>query len=286
VTDRSTENKSLASATDLLPDFIRRFKQHKLDPSSGFPVRSIRDLLAVELFPGLDLVIASDSTGGIGPKEHDSFPAPGYLLGRLAVRVPMMEMVAAGATPLLVVDTLSVEMSPTGEEIIRGVREEVELSGLAGSKVVTGSTEDNVPTVQTGMGVVVIGLAEAGDLRPGRSRAGDAIVCVGYPKSAPEDDVRIDDPEITDVACVRTLSQFDFIHDILPVGSHGSGYEIGEMARTAGLKAKTAEETAIPLKKTGGPSTCVIVSMEPDKIELLRNAVKQPTNIVGEMTEP
>ncbi|MFH0883470.1 MAG: AIR synthase related protein [bacterium] len=286
MTAPSTESDTAALNADLLADFFKRFNQHKQDPASGFPIHTIRDLLAVELFHGLNIIIASDSTGGIGPKEHDSFPAPGYLLGRFAVRVPLMEMVAAGATPLLVVDTLSVEMSPTGEEIIRGVREEVEHSGLAGSKVVTGSTEDNVPTVQTGMGVVVIGLAEEKDLRPGNSRAGDAVVCVGFPKSAPEDEVRLDDPEIADVACVRTLSQFDFIHDILPVGSHGSGYEIGEMARTANLKAKIKENNTIPLKKTGGPSTCIIVSMEPDKVEMLRNAVRQPITVVGEMIEP
>jgi hypothetical protein len=133
------------------------------------------------------------------------------------------------------------------------------------------------------MGVVVIGLAEEKDMRPGESHAGDAVVCVGLPKSAPEDEVRLDDPEIADVACVRTLSQFDFIHDILPVGSHGCGYEVGEMARTATLNVKIREDTAIPLKKTGGPSTCVIVSMEPDKIEVLRNAVKQPITVIGEM---
>lgn len=286
MTTPATESDTNVPNADFVADFLNRLKLHKENPASGFPVRTIRDLLVVELFPNVNLVVASDSTGGIGPKEKDTFPAPGYLLGRLAARVPLMEMLSAGATPLLVVDTLSVEMSPTGEEIIKGVREEVELSGLAGSKVVTGSTEDNVPTVATGMGVVAIGIAEEKDLRPGKSQAGDAVVCVGFPKSAPEDEVRLDDTEIADVGCVRTLSRAGFIHDILPVGSHGSGFEANEMARTSNLKLNITDDTTIPLKKTGGPSTCVLVSMRTEKVEELRSIVNQPVTVIGELIEP
>lgn len=251
--------------------------------NSPFPISHQRDLLLAELAPSMLLVVACDSDGGIGPKEHDTFPAPAFLLGRLAVRVPLMEIAASGALPLLVVDALAVEMDPTGKEIIAGVRHEVNLSGMDGSKVVTGSTEDNVPTVATGMGIVIVGIAHRGDLRPGSSQPGDKIICVGLPKSAPDDEVNADDPEIANVACVRTLATLDVVHDILPVGSHGCGYEMNEMASTAGLQAVVDENTAIPTNKSAGPSTCVLASVSPEGLEVVQSAVQQPVHVMGEM---
>ncbi|HEB85000.1 MAG TPA: hypothetical protein ENI92_08385 [Bacteroidetes bacterium] len=263
---------------------LQRFRALKSSPSGTvFRTRTLRDLLLTELVPPMLLVVSSDSDGGIGPKQHDAFACPAYVLGRFGVRVPLMECIAAGAVPLLVVDVLSVEMIPTGEEIIRGVRDEVTQAGLDGSSVITGSTEDNVPTVQTGMGVVVIGLAEEGDLRPGSSRAGDQVVCIGLPKSAPEDDVRVDDPGIADVDCVRRLAGIDHVHDILPVGSHGVEYEFREMARTAGLAGVLRGSPPFDLGKSGGPSTCVLASLPADRVDSLRSRLRQPVHIIGEL---
>ena len=103
--------------------------------------------------------------------------------------------------------------------VVQAVGEELPFAGLDADKVLTGSTEDNVPTVQTGIGVVVIGFVSATDFKPGSSQNGDIVVCIGKPKSAPDDEVDLDDPEISDTVCIRTLAELDYIHDILPVGS-------------------------------------------------------------------
>lgn len=247
------------------------------------PVRKIRDLSLVSLLPGLSLVIACDSDGGIGPKEHDQVKVTGYHIGRFGTRVPLMEFLSAGAEPLLVVDTLSVEMNPTGREIIQGVADEAATAGLDPSSMLTGSTEDNVPTTGTGIGVTVIGIARNADLRPGRAKPGDLVVCVGTPKSGPEDIITLEDDDIMDLPSVRVLTGLSYVGDILPVGSHGVGYEAAEMARLAGLTFIPDPDPRIRLTKSGGPGTCVLVSLAPEHLDSLLAAAPRPCYRVGRL---
>lgn len=249
----------------------------------AFRIKQVRDLLITELTDELWLVVASDSAGGIGPKMNDSYFATGYELGRLVVRVPIMETLASGAMPITVIDALAVEMEPTGKEIIRGVKDESADAGLKSDLAVTGSTEDNVKTVQTGMGAVVIGFVHKNDFKPGRSVAGDIVVCVGIPKSAPEFKVVYSDEEITNPQTIRELNKLKYVHDILPVGSKGIKHEFNELAKSAGLEACYSDYLSVNISKSGGPSTCCLVSIPPDKLDELIEKINCPISSIGEL---
>ena len=245
-----------------------------------------RDLTLVRLAGTFYLVIACDSDGGIGPKPNDTVTAPPELLGRFAARVPLIEMVASGARPLVLVDTLSVEMEPTGRQIIEGVRFEANLAGLIGENVVTGSTEDNVPTTATGIGVTVIGIADEPQLRQGTSKPGDVIACVGIPKSAPHDTVAIDDPEIADIPTAILISLMPHVHDILPVGSKGILYEAYQMAKSARLTLEVCPECNLAISKSAGPSTCILASLPKTSLSEFTATISKPVSIVGYLAYP
>jgi hypothetical protein len=249
----------------------------------AFKIRQVRDLLITELTEEIWLVTASDSAGGIGPKSHDSFFTTGYELGRMVIRVPIMEVLASGAVPITVIDALAVEMDPTGREIIHGVKDESADAGINPDLAVTGSTEDNVITVQTGVGAVVIGFVHKKDFRPGKSSDGDIVICVGIPKSAPEYKVAYSDPEITTPQTVRELSKLDFVHDILPVGSKGVRHEFQELANSAQLEGSYYNDILIDINKSGGPSTCCLVSLQHDKFGMLAQKIKKPNFLLGEL---
>ncbi|MGD8780602.1 MAG: AIR synthase related protein [Ignavibacteria bacterium] len=255
----------------------------KQNGSDTFKVRQVRDLLITELTDEFWLVIACDSAGGIGPKELDSFYSPAYELGRMVVRVPVMEVLASGAIPIIVVDTLAVEMDPTGKEIIRGVKDESSEAGINSDLAVTGSTEDNVKTAQTGAGTVIIGFVHEKDFRPGNSIEGDIIVSVGIPKSAPEYKVTYADPEIADSRTIRELNKIEFIHDILPVGSKGIKHELSELSKSAGLEAEQFSNIGVDVNKSGGPSTCCLVSLPEEKFELLKERINKPIFLIGKL---
>lgn len=259
-----------------------RIRQARWNPKSAvLPSAQVRDLTVIDLSDTLYLVVAVDSDGGIGPKDLDVVKTGGRELGRFGTRVPMMEILASGAVPIAAFDPLTVEMKPLGCEIIRGIREELASIGLPEHFPLSGSTEDNVPTRQTGMGMVIIGLVAKQDFRPGRSRAGDEVICIGVPKSGPADVVHIDDPEIADAATMQAVGQLDGVHDVLPVGSRGILYEVNELARTAGLRFLPGMLSTLNLQKSAGPSTCFIVSGNAGLGRELITTVRKPLQLLG-----
>lgn len=243
-------------------------------------IRSVRDLTKMELQDGYSLIVAVDSDGGIGPRPGDTVPCPPYELGRFAIRVPLLEVLASGAIPMAAYDMLTLPMDDVGKEILRGVREEIEAAGLGKDFHISGSTEDNVPTNMTGVGTCVIGLVHEADFRPGTTAPGDCVVCIGLPKSAPADTVRVNDPEILASRDLLTIQSLPGIHDMLPVGSHGTGFEMDQMASSAGFTAKPVA-SFLDLKKSGGPSTCVIASMTEDAFKTLPTHIASPVNKIG-----
>ncbi len=269
-----------------LPSLLDSYFQLRDHPGLGADAaRQIRDLTVIRMSGDFFLVVAVDSDGAIGPKPADVVQVQGMVAGRFAVRVPLTEILACGATPIAAFDSLSVEMNPTGKAIIEGVRMELRASGLPNDFPVSGSTEDNVPTSQTGIGVAVLGIVHKTDFRPGSSKPSDELICLGIPKSGPRDVVTIDDPEIAMGADIVKIRHIGGVHDILPVGSKGILYEAGEMARLAGLAAEIEPASELDLTKSGGPSTCFLASVEPGAVQEVRDSSSIPVQRVGRLVK-
>ncbi|MGD8190642.1 AIR synthase related protein [Brevibacillus ginsengisoli] len=241
-----------------------------------YKIRRFRDLTVMD-YMDKELVIACDSSGAIGNKPNDIIKVDPYVLGRFLVRVPLMELLSVGAKPFGVMNTLSVEMEPTGRSIIAGIIDELRQIELDENEVLNGSTEDNFPTLQTGAGVTVIGVAtEIAD----KSMVGDILCCIGYPKVG--DEVKLDDSEICDLPTMRQIRATLGVHEIVPVGSKGIRYETEEL-----LKRNQAtllwEDTHLPLVKAAGPSTCAIVTVEEHCLEELK-MTKRPVFVLGRIS--
>lgn len=224
-------------------------------------VRRVRDLTVVDQAGGGSWVIACDSVGSIGPKPADTYPAEARTVAHFAARVPLIEALAAGATPQVVVDTLSVELDPTGLEMIDEVRRLAASLGLGADRV-TGSTEDNVPSAATGIGVTVFATAE--ELRCGTASAGDRILLLGRPTSAPHDRIEIGDRRMIALPTLTAVLAVDGVSDVLPVGSKGVGHEARVLAETNGLDWRPAPGHGVDLDRSGGPASCVLVAVRED----------------------
>lgn len=247
-------------------------------------IKQVRDLTRIDLHDDYALIIAVDSDGGIGPMPNDAVYCPAFELGRFAIRVPLLEILCSGATPLVAFDMLTMKMEPVGADILAGIRHELQEAGLPANFPVSGSTEDNVPTTMTGVGTVVIGLVKQADFKPGSSRAGDLILCIGKPKSAPADTVRPGDPGIVNYRDVLALQQIAGVHDLLPVGSHGVAYEAEQLAQSAGLLFQPEQNPRLDMHKSGGPSTCVIVACQSDVLDTIEKQISAPQFLVGSLT--
>jgi len=245
------------------------------------PVPSDRDILLFEFENDQVMVIACEAAGGIGPKPLDKVKVDGYVLGRFSARVALMEALSVGATPVCLVDALSVEMIPSGREIIRGVVSSAVEVGLDPKLAVTGGTEKNFQTEQTGIGVTVIGFVRKDLLRIGSSQLGDVIVAVGVPCVGIEVLKGDNEGIIADLNDLLKLLEFDFVHEIIPVGSEGIMHEVNVLARDSRLSFKLAEKPEVETQASAGPATVVLVTLSKNDVNKLSGFIDKPINVIG-----
>ena len=203
------------------------------------------------------LVAACDSCGAIGMKELDEIKIPWSITGRFTARVVLLEVLSTGAVLKMMTVSISNEPYPTGDEILKGVKEELASAMLTLPMAI--STEKNMTTQQTGLGISAIGVAEKHQLRIGTSLPGDDIFCLGLPKVGPEVN-NPDDLEIVQIKHIGVLLANGGIHDIIPVGSKGIREEAQQLANSVNSRLNVEPTCVLDLDKSAGPSTCLIFS--------------------------
>ena len=225
-----------------------------------------RDVEVLTLDGGQCVVMACDSCGAIGAQELDVVKVSPRLTGRLTARVALMEVMAVGGEPKMVAVTVANEPEPTGEEIVAGITEELEKLGLSmgADGVAMGvSTEKNMPTRQTGLGVTVIGTCGKNDLRVERTEVGDGLYCLGTPYVGEEVVAALEAGEgvMAEPSYVRKLARCSQVHDILPVGSGGIKKEGERLVAGIGGQVIWADQPQVDLYQSAGPATVMLFTM-------------------------
>lgn len=243
-------------------------------------ITKFRDLTLIHINDDQIMVIACDSSGGIGNKEFDVVKVDPEIVGFYTTQVALMEILAIGAEPITVVNALAVERNPTGERIIKGVKKALEPLNLSEDKIITGSTEENMPVCQTAMGMTIIGIIDRVNFRKSSAKKQHIAVSVGIPKVG--DDVISDKgKEILSIKLLLELVKDNNIYEVLPVGSKGILYELGEMARTSDLNFELEEEIEIDIHKSAGPGTCAIISIDENYYSIIKKNFPIPINRIG-----
>lgn len=241
------------------------------------------DVSIIKSPTGHAIVTGSTSSGAIGPKELDKIKVSGNILGKFLARVALMDVIATGAFPLLLSVTLGVEKDPTGNQIIEGIRRETRGVGLDPNQVMLENTEDNIETLQTGVGLTVVGFANENELRLAKTCPCDKIIAIGRPKVGEEVIPAETRGEIADLRNISQLTTKRYVHDIVPVGSFGIASEAKMMAFAVGRQLKLLEVPKLDLNKSAGPATVVLASIDPEKIEDVTSLIPKPINVVGEI---
>jgi len=239
------------------------------------------DVTLMKLPTGLILSLSYTSSGGIGPKPMDKIKVDGFTLGRFMTRVALMDTISINSWPKLMVATLSVEMNPTGIEILRGMRSEAKKVGMDPDQSISMNTEENISTDQTGLGVTAVGLVHEDELRMGRTQPNDALVLIGEPKVGDEVIQAEKEGKIADLHDLVRLTQLDFIHDLIPVDTQGIAYEARMIAHMVGRQVEFYNNLKIDLEKPAGPATAVLTTMDEAQIEKLTWITRKPITIVG-----
>ena len=227
------------------------------------------------------LVVSCDSSGGIGNKSCDVVKTSPRNLGFYTAQVALMEMLSIKVIPMALSNTLAVEMKDTGKEILQGIFDALALLELDEKVEITGSTEENIKTCSTGMGITLIGKMGIKDwIRP-RTHEYDLAVVAGLPHVG-EMVIDSDGSGLFNLSMLKNLLDKDYIHELIPGGSKGIIHEIKELEARENLAFKNWNNNAIDLHASCGPATSVLITIHKEDLEKLREDLDIPLFIVGD----
>jgi hypothetical protein len=229
-------------------------------------ITKIRDISIIQLKYSI-IAVTCDSCGAIGNKKNDIVQIDPTLMARETAKVSMAELISIGAEPVMISNGLCVEMHPTGGKIIQGIQ--MVIDALPDYNIgITGSTEDNIPTSQTGIGLTTIGTLDSiNDLKINFILDDYIIALIGIPLFGEEFARNINNVlTITDYYLLRGKK---YIKDLVPVGSKGILYEINSLCKISGYEYRLKDKIDIDLEKSAGSSTCCIVTISKEDVDKL-----------------
>lgn len=237
-----------------------------------------------------ETVIACDSCCGIGEEKYDFVNADNEVVGYFSARVCLFEILAFRSKPLVIVNNLGMPMKNRGEKILKGIdkaikeyNEEKFFDGDSNlAECITGSTEDNFKTLQTFLGLTIIG--EKNQFLSYNFEKGDNIYLLGVPKVGNEvlDDINNNIGEIVNFKMLKILLENDDVKDILPIGSKGIIHEVKELENSNNIKIDLVYKGKL-LYKSAGPATAVLFICKKNCLEILKNKIKTPIKKIGEL---
>lgn len=220
--------------------------------------QQFRDLSIVDLYSKEKLVIACDSSAGFGQKEYDQIVIEPEISASFCLRVPLMELFCFGAVPICVTDLIGNEYNPTGKQMLKGIKNELEKAGLDDLPL-NGSTEENMITKTSSIGVTVIGTILRDNLFPTIDNKA-ILLQLGEPFVGEE--VVQNENLIFSYHLVKSLKKETGVLDMVPVGSKGIRYEAETMAKLNKMSVHFNQYQYQDLEKSAGPATVILIAVE------------------------
>ncbi|PGS55823.1 hypothetical protein [Bacillus sp. AFS041924] len=253
-------------------------------------ISKYRDLTLLQIDRNRYFTIACDSCGGIGMSELDYIKVDEEIVGYLTAKLCLVETLAFRSKPTVLINTLCVEMNGRGKRIINGIEKAIKEYNEANFYEdnleinITGSTEENIPTKQTGLGITLMGEI----FNPFNKRevnSGDAVILIGYPKVGHEvlEDLNENKNEIINFNSLKYLTNNKAVSDLLPIGSKGVLHELNQLMETNNINMNLFIQSNIELQKSAGPATCALAIIKKDTIEGLKRNISQPITLLGEI---
>ncbi|ANU22386.1 alpha-ribazole-5-phosphate synthase [Planococcus donghaensis] len=203
------------------------------------------------------LVITSDNSAAIGRKEQDVVQVSDTVTAKFAARVALLEQWAAGSEPQAVL-IHNFSGASSWEAYVEGVTELFVEAQLV-LPAISGSTETNMPTVQSGIAVTMIGK----ELR--KYMSVDSLDWFVYGVPLVGQEVLTHVHQTANLALLKKALDTSLVERIWPVGSKGISKEFELL-----MKRPVKILTSVDSKKSSGPASCVLVGVQHDNLEQAR----------------
>lgn len=219
-----------------------------------------RDVKIIDLNLEKKIAISCDSCGGIGDKPEDRINVPLDVTGMLTARVCLMELISIGAKPKVITINICNEPYPTGQEILKGITQEISNNKLTCELII--STEKNIQTSMTALGVTTMGAIDNDDIRAGKVNSGNKIYVLGVPYVGNE--VVEMQNNLPTLQHIQEILKDWKTTEILPIGSSGIKKELDKLSEAYNLQYELVSNLPINIHKSGGPCTAIIIISSED----------------------
>lgn len=206
---------------------------------------------ALQLSSGL--VITTDNSGAIGQKEKDVVHVPDDVTSYFSSRVTLLEQWAEGAEPEgIILHNFSGEEA--WERYVTGISRLFDEVGIDLPNI-TGSTESNIETMQSGIAITMIG-------RPIKVLPSEKkMKWFTYGKPLVGNGLIAEQDHIANLKRVYEAIQQEIIGRIWPVGSKGIEKEVHSLFGGVSINC------AWDIHASAGPSTVVLMGIYQDKVQ-------------------
>lgn len=214
---------------------------------------------------GAGMIVTTDNAGGIGEKVDDVVFVADRVTAYFAARVALLEQWAANAEPTAVL-IHNFSGDDSWVKYVQGVSDLFDEVGIEVPPI-SGSTETNMPLLQSAVAVTMIGQKK-------RAPSEGKVSWFTYGTPLVGDEVITRAADIASVKLIYKALKKGIVERVWPVGSHGILNEVHAMTRTKSSVVKSIHN----LEKSAGPSTVVLLAIQEEKRELA-------TDFLGELLQ-
>lgn len=200
------------------------------------------------------LIITSDNSAGIGEKEWDVVTAPDYITAKFAARVALIEQWAAGSEPFAVL-LHNFSGAAQWQRYIEGITETFAEAEMK-LPPISGSSETNMDTMQSGLAVTMIG-------KQTRNPApAESLIWFIYGVPLVGEAVLTHQHQLADLLLMKIALESGIIERVWPVGSKGIAHE-AELLMGRSMEISAAHD----IQSSSGPATCVLLGALPAHVD-------------------
>lgn len=196
-------------------------------------------------------IATMDNAAAIGQKPQDVVSASDQLTAYMTARVTFLEQLAAQALPIQVL-LANFSGDAAWSRYEKGIQQVFAEAGLT-CPAITGSTESNMPTLQSCLAVTMLG-----EIQQRRVFDHDQLSWYTYGLPLVGEEVLAQPEDVAQLLPIYKAWQSEIVQQVWPVGSRGLQ---GEFARLFGERHV---ECALDGAKSAGPCTVILLGIAPD----------------------
>lgn len=196
------------------------------------------------------LVITSDNSGAIGQKPQDVVTVPDEVASYFSTRVALLEQLACFAIPIEIV-LLNFTGQDAWQRYVMGIEhvfKEVELP----IPVISGSTETNMPTLQSGFGITMIGKQQQAPINL------QGLYWYSYGRPLVGNELLANKEQVANLSEIVQVLKNKEVQQVIPVGSKGVRHELQQLGI---VNESVLNKLPYDASASAGPSTIVLLAV-------------------------